>query len=184
MPRKKSIYTPDVNDQVQEQQRERQSLNGKFRVPLPNGRFAALDDLIDVECRPENHSDIFSDTAKFLKAPNPGCMYAWVNYKKQGEIHGKVRSGAYRIVSIDEFKDDVAAPVMTHKMAGVEGVMVYDVVCVEIQPRAIPGLYKWREKIAIQKTMRNEAFEVLNKKLQNETEGRARAELTFKELEQ
>jgi hypothetical protein len=172
-----------TNEQVQSLVRRNEAVGPEVRVALPNGQFANISDLIDVNARPGNHTAIFSDTARFLKNPGPGCIYAWVNVKKSAEILGKVRSRMYRIVEIDELKDDEDIPITTHKMGGQQFVIVYDVALVEVQPRAIPELYKWRETLAIQKTVRNAAFEHLRNTVRNATEGRATAELTFKEIE-
>jgi hypothetical protein len=184
--KKKSPYLPqDVNDQIKDLRANKESIPSGQRVSLPNGKFANLEDLIDVEMRPGNHTAIFSDTARFLKNPSPGCMYAWVDCSKKNEaaIMGKVRSKMYRIVTADEFDETADVPIATHKMAGQDCVVVYDVVLVEIQPRAIKELYKYREAMAIRKTIRNEAFESLRSKISSQMEGRASVELEFKEIQ-
>lgn len=184
-PKKKVPYTPDVNTQLKNIKENHSGIPSGQRVPLPNGQFANIEDLIDVEMRPGNHTAIFSDTAKFLKNPTPGCMYAWVDASKKNEasIMGKVRSKMYRIVTADEFDESLDIPIATHKMSGQDCVVVYDVVLVEIQPRAIPELYKYREAMAIRKTIRNEAFELLKNKVRSQTNGRATAELEYRELD-
>jgi hypothetical protein len=180
--RKNNPYLPpSASEQVQALQENDQKTRSSIRVALPNGKFMALEDLVDVSARPGDNTQIFSQTEKFLKHPSPGCAYAWVNCKKSDEIMGKVRSKMYRIVTVDEFRDDMDAPISTHKMAGQECVQVKDVVLVEVQPQAVKELYKWREAVAIQKTVRNDAFNFLNNQLRSQTGGRVQAEVEVKE---
>lgn len=187
MPPKKSApyLPPTVNEQVKELRENQESTKSGVRVPLPNGKFANLEDVVDVEMRPGNHTAIFSDTARFLKEPTPGCMYAWVDCSKKNEamIAGKIRSRMYRLVTADEFDDTADVPIATHKMAGQDCVVVYDVVLVEVQPRAVKEMYRYREAQAIRRTIRNEAFEALKAKVNSQMEGRAAVEIEFKEID-
>lgn len=178
------IYAPPVTTEslIEEQIERKATQSNPTRVPLPNGKFALVDDLVDLTANVESHAHIFANTEKYLKEPSPGCMYAWVNYKKQGEIMGKVRNGSYRVVDPEEFLDDNSMPLTTHKIGPHAAALVYDVVCVEVQPRAIAGLYKWKEKVAIQKTVRNEAFAALQTKVSQGTNGAVTASMEVKKL--
>jgi hypothetical protein len=136
----------------------------QIRVPLPNGRFASYDSLVDQTYIPENHTSIFADPKKFMKNPRPDCMYAWVDYKKEAAIMAKIRSGAYRPVLMEEMSLDSDIPMSAHKMGSHKGasldmVLVYDVALVEVQPRAVAEMYKWREKLAIDRTVNNVSFQ-------------------------
>jgi len=134
-----------------------QTNQGK-RVALPNGRFADYNSLVDQTYIPTDHTSIFADPKKFMKNPRPDCMYSWVDFKKEAAIMGKIRSGAYRPVEEEEMLDDKDIPMMSHKMCGLALVTVYDVALMEVQPRAVAEMYKWREKLAIDRTVNNVSF--------------------------
>ncbi len=146
------------------------------RVALPNGRFADYNSLVDQTYIPQDHTSIFADPKKFMKSPRPDCMYSWVDYKKEAAVMGKIRSGAYRPVELEEVIDDSDIPLFTHKMPGLEVVCVYDVALMEVQPRAVAEMYKWREKLAIDRTVNNVTFQQFRSTLDRMTNGGAVAE--------
>lgn len=146
------------------------------RVALPNGRFADYNSLVDQTYIPQDHTSIFADPKKFMKNPRPDCIYSWVDYKKEASVMGKIRSGAYRPVELDEVYDDKDMPIFTHKMPGTDVVAVYDVALMEVQPRAVAEMYKWREKLAIDRTVNNIPFQQFQSNLARMTNGGAIAE--------
>ena len=140
--------------------------NSGTRVALPNGRFADYNNLVDQTYIPQDHTSIFADPKKFMRNPRPDCMYSWVDYKKEASVMGKIRSGAYRPVLIDEVIDDTDIPLYTQKMTGLDLVAVYDVALMEVQPRAVAEMYKWREKLAIDRTVNNVSFQQFQNNMQ------------------
>lgn len=147
--------------------------SGEVRVALPNGRFADYNSLVDQTYIPNDHTCIFADPKKFMKSPRPDCIYSWVDYKKEASVLGKIRSGAYRPVEMDEMQDDRDIPMATHKLCGAEIVVVYDVALMEVQPRAVAEMYKWREKLAIDRTVNNAPFQQFQSNLESATRGGA-----------
>lgn len=146
------------------------------RVALPNGRFADYNSLVDQTYIPQDHTSIFADPKKFMKSPRSDCMYSWVDFKKEAAVMGKIRSGAYRPVTIDEVIDDTDIPLFTQKMTGLDLVAVYDVALMEVQPRAVAEMYKWREKLAIDRTVNNVTFQQFKNNLDRMTNGGAIAD--------
>lgn len=142
-----------------------------LKIALPNGRFADYNSLVDQTYIPQDHTSIFADPKKFMKNPRPDCMYSWVDYKKEASVMGKIRSGAYRPVEIDEVIDDSDIPLFTQKMTGLDLVAVYDVALMEVQPRAVAEMYKWREKLAIDRTVSNMPFQQFKNNLERMTHG-------------
>lgn len=149
---------------------------GGTRVALPNGRFADYNSLVDQTYIPQDHTSIFADPKKFMKNPRPDCMYSWVDFKKEAAVMGKIRSGAYRPVEIDEVIDDTDIPLFTQKMTGLDLVAVYDVALMEVQPRAVAEMYKWREKLAIDRTVNNVTFQQFKSNIERMTNGGAIAD--------
>jgi hypothetical protein len=153
------------------------------RVALPNGRFADYASLVDQTYIPQDHTSIFADPKKFMKNPRPDCMYSWVDYKKEAAVMGKIRSGAYRPVELEECFDDKDIPLFTHTMPGkISVVCVYDVALMEVQPRAVAEMYKWREKLAIDRTVNNVTFEQFRSTLERMTNGGAVADCEITNL--
>jgi len=136
------------------------------QIPLPNGKFADYNSLVDQTYIPQDHTSIFADPKKFMKNPRPDCIYSWVDYKKEAAVMGKIRSGAYRPVELEEVYDDKDIPLFTHKLTGLNVVAVYDVALMEVQPRAVAEMYKWREKLAIDRTVNNTSFAQFQNNLQ------------------
>ena len=139
------------------------------KIPLPNGKFADYSSLVDQTYIAQDHSSIFADPKKFMKNPRSDCVYAWVDYKKEAAVMGKIRSGAYRPVELEEVYDDKDIPLFTHKLTGLNVVAVYDVALMEVQPRAVAEMYKWREKLAIDRTVNNVTFQQFQSNLQRMT---------------
>lgn len=187
-PKKYNIPLPesatDAINAAEKASREAENMPSNTRIPLPNGRFAALELFMDTEYRSGNYTSIFADPHKYMKEVNPECMYAWVAFSKgfaEASLVGKIRSGMYRPVLTEELLDDTDLAITTHRIAGLDVATVYDVALVEVQPRAVKRLYKWREQQAVQKTVRNAAFEFLKNTVQSETGGAARVEMEVKD---
>ena len=167
----------------------------------PNGQKVSLTQILDHDYIAENHSSIYAESEKYLIAPNPDCMYVWAA-KNDAKLFGRIRSGAYRPVGTDELRDDCDLPVTTHTVPGIthkveipdgEGgtriieeprrlVACYDVLLMEVQPRAVKQLYKWPTFQAMLKTKQNLPFEKFRKRVEQESKGYASAELTIKEV--
>lgn len=135
-------------------------------VAVSGGRQISIEELVGSEIRPDNlffHSD-FTDVVKYLKKPNPDCMYVWKIFDRKNGIKSDgyrsdslyqgIRSGAYRPVSIDELVDDANLPISSVEMFAdsasgqVEAVVMKGLVLVEVQPRAVNEEYRQRELIA------------------------------------
>lgn len=159
----------------------------------PNGQRVRLTEIVDHEYIAEVHSSIFAgDPAEYLEAPNPDCMYAWPA-KDDPHLFARVRDGSYRFVETKELRADCKLPVATHTVPGITAkdpdtgvetprrlVAVYDLVLVEVQPRAVKRLYKAHAFQAAMRTKMNMPFEALRKRVEKESGGYATATMTQK----
>jgi hypothetical protein len=163
----------------------------------PNGQKVSLSAILDHDYIAEDHHSIFADEpSTYLIAPNPDCMYVWAA-KGDAKLFARIRSGAYRPVGTDELRDDTALPVTTHTVPGIthkvelpDGKVIeeprrlvacYDVVLMEVQPRAVKQFYKWPAFQAALRTRGNVPFERFKKKVEQDSRGYATAELTIRE---
>lgn len=166
----------------------------------PNGQKVHLAQILDHDYIAEDHSSIYADSDKYLIAPNPDCMYVWAA-KNDAKLFARIRSGSYRPVGTDELKDDCDLPVTTHTVPGIthkvevpDGkgsyqtieeprrlVACYDVLLMEVQPKAVKALYKWPSFQAMLRTKQNLPFERFKKRVEDESKGYASATLTVRE---
>lgn len=166
----------------------------------PNGQKVHLAQILDHDYIAEDHSSIYADSDKYLIAPNPDCMYVWAA-KTDAKLFARIRSGSYRPVGTDELKDDCDLPVTTHTVPGIthkvevpDGkggtqvieeprrlVACYDVLLMEVSPRAVKSLYKWPSFQAMLRTKQNLPFEKFKKRVEAVSGGFASAELTVRE---
>ena len=166
----------------------------------PNGQKVHLAQILDHDYIAEDHSSIYAESDKYLIAPNPDCMYVWAA-KTDAKLFARIRSGAYRAVGTDELKDDCDLPVTTHTVPGIthkvevpDGkggfqvieesrrlVACYDVLLMEVQPRAVKSLYKWPSFQAMLRTKQNLPFEKFRRRVEEISKGYASATLDIKE---
>lgn len=145
----------------------------------PNGSFARLVDVIDHDYVAENQTVIFSDLSRWLKVPlRDGAMLCFPA-KDDARTYGRERSGEYRRVAWDEFREDCPHPLTTHQGPGGEYVCVYDLICMEMPPEVVKRKHRWPQQGARLRTARGIPF----KNMQGQVEDFAGAGMVRTEMD-
>ena len=91
-------------------------------VSVSGGYQISIEELVGADLRPEwiFVKSPFANERDLLKEPNPDCQYVWRVFDRNSRIKGDVtrsdalfqgiRKGWYRLVQVDELKDEVDIP--------------------------------------------------------------------------
>ena len=91
-------------------------------VSVSGGYQISIEELVGADLRPEwiIVKSPFANERDLLKEPNPDCQYVWRVFDRNSRIKGDVtrsdalfqgiRKGWYRLVQVDELKDEVDIP--------------------------------------------------------------------------
>lgn len=159
--------------------------SGRPLVALPNGEYSEMtDDEMELfDFTAQQHRSLFADIHEVVADPKPGYMYVWAaiwnprNDKHNARTMSHIRSQRYRVVTLDEAREDSPHPIETMKYAGKDAIVIGDVVLCEVSPQAQRHLYKWRYATARQNTNRWAGFNDLKNKIDSAGRGQALAEI-------
>jgi len=175
--------------QIEKQHREAEQ-SGRAICALPNGEFGFLDEandfIGDQAYLSGHHKSLFGEASSLLESPKPGHKYVWAaklspkGDRANAQTMANVRSKRYRLVGIDELRQDLDLPVEEHKFAGEKVAGIVDVILCELTPQAQKQLYQWRAFDAKRKTNRWESFRELQDRVQSMSGGKVTAEIEQK----
>lgn len=162
----------------------------------PNGQQVHIAQFADNDFIAEDHSSMFAtDPNTYLVAPNPECLYVWPA-KNDPRLFARLRAGQYRPVETSELREDCILPITTHTVPGITKIVknedgtetemprrlvaCYDVILMEVQPRAVKQLYRWPAFQAALRTRAQLPFQQLKKRLEEGTGGKVTAQMTMR----
>lgn len=192
--RKKSIVELNLAERAAAAAGEAEDINRHRRavegmqgyVTLPGGSREKVENLVDHEYIPGEHSSIFAATEKIVKDPKPGHMYVWAD-KKDANTFGKIRAKKYFPLTADDILGDTDAPIETYTMAGADGkkneyIGIHDLILCEVPPQAVKELYKRREQEAILRLVRNQPFADAQAEARSISKGGVHMEIETKDV--
>lgn len=152
------------------------AFDDKAYIILPNSTRQPLEQYIEHAYSAGDHSSIFADVHRFMAEPKPGCMYVWAA-KDSPRTWGFIRSERYRPVESHELADACDLPVTSNEVGGKKWVQCYDVLLMEVNPRAVRELYEKHRAQAALKTASHEPFRNLKQQVEGESRGLATASM-------
>ena len=154
-------------------------------VAVTGGYRISIEDLVGADLRPEwiIVKSPFANERDLLKQPNPDCQYVWRVFDRNSRIKGDItrsdalfqgiRKGWYRLVQVDELKDEVDIPYSSVDLfngrdpGNDDAVVLKGLVLVELTKQAYDYEYRQRVLQAAMNSDPNVGLSILQNSMAN-----------------